>query len=178
MTQTEIETTFLARALPADLASCTHVDMKDIYFPAGSDHPRLRLRRQGEKYEITKKLPVQDGDSSMQTEETIPLTAQEYEALAHGQGSSVAKTRYYVPCGAQTAEVDVFTEGLSGLVLVDFEFASEAERDAFTPPEFCGEDVTQELFIAGGKLAGKTLADIRQDLDRLDYTPLPFTSAE
>lgn len=68
--------------------------------------------------------------------------------------------------------MDVFTGELSGLVLIDFEFQSEEDKAAFTPPSCCLADVTQEDFIAGGQLAGKTYEDIRSDLARFNYSPL------
>lgn len=172
MTEMEIELTFLAKDLPKGLASCRHVAMEDIYLPSSAAHPQLRLRRQGEKYMITKKTPVKEGDASMQTEETIVLSEAEYESLRGADGKHVSKTRYYVPYNDLTAEIDVFSGELSGLVVVDFEFTSEAEKLAFVPPAFCGPDVTQEGFIAGGLLAGRSYADIRGKLDRLGYHAL------
>lgn len=68
--------------------------------------------------------------------------------------------------------MDVFNGALRGLVLIDFEFESEQARDAFAPPACCLADVTQEPFIAGGNLAGRSLADIAGDLARYSYMPL------
>ena len=70
------------------------------------------------------------------------------------------------------AEVDVFTEDLAGLVLIDFEFSTEAEKDDFTPPSIALADVTQEDFIAGGLLAGKTYDTITPELARFCYKKL------
>lgn len=70
------------------------------------------------------------------------------------------------------AEVDVFGEQLAGLVLIEFEFADEAAKDAFRPPACALADVTQEDFIAGGRLAGKTYLYIAPDLARFGYQKL------
>lgn len=175
MVETEIELTYLASELPASLSDCEHYEVSDTYFPAMAPHPSLRIRRKGDSYTLTKKTQTIPGDASVQVEENVALTADEYEALKLGSGKSVTKTRYLYPYAGQTAEIDVFYGGLEGLVLVDFEFASAAERDAFVKPDFCGKDVTQEDMIAGGILAGKQLADMKPHLDRLGYELLDIT---
>ena len=67
-----------------------------------------------------------------------------------------------------------FGGDLYGLVVVDFEFNNEAERDVFEMPYFCLVDITQEDFIAGGMIAGKTYQDIAPELDRFNYKRLDF----
>lgn len=64
----ELEKTYLARYLPRGLAACDCAEVIDIYIPADSVHPKLRIRKNGRKYEITKKEPVQGNDSSHQVE--------------------------------------------------------------------------------------------------------------
>ncbi|HEY1835790.1 MAG TPA: hypothetical protein VGG13_03135 [Candidatus Saccharimonadales bacterium] len=54
-------------------------------------------------------------------------------------------------------------------MIVDIEFETVTERDAFAKPDFCLIDVTQEDFIAGGMLAGKSYRDIETELTRFDY---------
>lgn len=169
MIQTEIETTYLANSLPKGLQDLEGRTLVDIYFPANAVHPHLRIRQKGSSYTLTKKTQVNTGDASTQTEENIELTKDEFDALAAGNGKTVAKVRYELPIGEHIAEIDVFTGDLEGLVLVDVEFNSAAERDKFIKPDFCGADVTQEDFIAGGMLAGKKFADIEGDLRRVGY---------
>lgn len=168
----ELELTYLAKTLPANLERSPKKEMVDIYVPASAVHPVLRIRKNGEKFEITKKEPIDEADSSRQLEQTIPLTPAEYQALAGLPGKRVAKTRYnYIEAGANY-EIDVFQEELRGLVLVDIEFDNLATKQAFKMPSFCLADVTQEEFVAGGMLCGKKLADIQNDLDRFNYQPL------
>jgi len=106
-------------------------------------------------------------DLSLQDEYTIPLTEREFKRLREAGGREVIKDRYEVPLGGHTMEIDVFREGLAGLIIIEVEFGSQAERDAFIPPEYFGTDVTQEDFIAGVYLAGKSYADIKSHIDRL-----------
>jgi adenylate cyclase len=165
----EHELTYLAEYLPDDLHSAPSKDMKDQYVPVESDHPNLRIRKNGEKYEITRKVPVKDGDASSQIEETIRLSETEYQAFSLVKSKIVHKTRYQYKIDSHMAEIDVFLDGLAGLVLVDFEFSSDEERNTFVPPDFCLVEVTQEKFIAGGMLCGKTYKDIEKNLHMLRY---------
>lgn len=164
----EVEKTFLIKTLP-DLSNCKSKEIIDIYFPKTDAHPCLRVRKNGDSYEITKKKPVNDGDASHQIEQTIDLTKEEFEILSKLDGKRIHKIRYYYPYESLVAEIDVFKSDLEGLVLVDFEFDSVEEKDAFGTPEFCLADVTQELFVAGGMICGKKYSDIENDLKRFNY---------
>lgn len=165
----ELELTFLARSLPAELGASPRKEMLDVYVPATSAHPTLRVRRQGDRLEITRKEPVAAGDNSKMLEITIPLRPDEFALLSSVAGKRVAKTRFFYPEGGVTYQVDVFREALSGLVLVDVEFEDEASKASFRMPEWCLAEVTQEQFTAGGMLCGKSYADIEADLARFGY---------
>ena len=65
-----------------------------------------------------------------------------------------------------------FADELKGLVLIDFEFSTENEKSTFKIPDIALADVTQEEFIAGGLLAGKTYNDISSELKRFNYKRL------
>jgi CYTH domain-containing protein len=172
-TSLELELTFLARRLPAELVGVTPMRLVDIYVPDDlSIHPHVRLRQKGDRFELTKKTQILNGDASQHVESTIELTADEFDSLAAGHTRIVEKDRYAVVLGGNAAEVDVFTGGLEGLVLIDFEFDQESKLNAFTPPEVCASDVTQEDFIAGGLLAGRTYHDIELELARHSYTAI------
>lgn len=166
MIEIEREFTFLVNNLPADLDEFPSKIVEDNYIPASSKHPILRLRRNDEKYMITKKCPVdstdggETGDSSRQIEQTIPLTKVEFDFINNLDGKRVKKRRF----NYRGAEIDVFLGELSGLILADFEFADEKEMEKFAKPDWCGADVTQERLIAGGILAGKSYADISAEL--------------
>lgn len=171
-TANEIEATYLAAAIPAGLENCEHQIISDTYFPAAAPHAHLRIRQKGDQFELTKKTQVDPNDAGNQREENITLTLEEYGALAAGEGRSVTKTRYFLPYNGLTAEVDVFEGPLEGLVLVEFEFETAEAKAAFTMPDFCLADVTQEDFVAGGVLAGKSYADLQPLLARFHYQPL------
>jgi CYTH domain-containing protein len=172
-TSIELELTFLAKRLPTELVDATPMRLVDIYVPDDlSVHPHVRLRQRGDRFELTKKTQILNGDASRHFEWTIELTADEFDSLAAGHTRIVKKDRYAVIIEGHAAEVDVFTGGLQGLVLIDFEFDQESKLHAFTPPEVCASDVTQEDFIAGGLLAGRTYHDIELELARHSYTAI------
>ena len=168
----ELELTFLAKELPPKLKTAKSKQLLDIYLPSTSKHPTLRIRKFGDKHEITKKEPVKEGDASHQLETTIPLTPEEFAELSQLPGKRVAKTRYYYQENGVGYEVDVFAGDLVGLVLVDVEFTSLAEKAAFTMPTWCLVEVTQETFLAGGMLCGKSYSDVAESLKRFKYKKL------
>ena len=148
----ELELTYLPKYLPSEVLAAPFKEMLDIYIPESADHPILRIRRSGSKYEMTKKQPVLTGDSSRQIETTIPLTAEEFLELEKIPGKRVEKTRYLYEENGFNFEVDLFKGELKGLVLVDIEFKTEKDKANFRAPEWCLVDVTQEKFVAGGML--------------------------
>lgn len=169
----ELELTFLAKRITSEIEGVTPTRIVDIYIPDVSEHSHLRLRQKGDQYELTKKTPIQDGDASAQLEQTIRLSQLEFEAIAVISQKRVVKDRYRVMLGNREAEVDVFRDRLQGLVVIDFEFATSAEKARFVAPaDVVLADITQEDFIAGGLLAGKSYADIEPELARFDYQRL------
>lgn len=168
----ELEKTYLAKNLPEKLQSCEFREIIDIYISKSDKHPKLRIRKNGNKYEITKKKPVNHKDASYQKEQTIILTVSEFEALRKIDGRIIRKLRYYYDYNGRTAEFDIFQDSLKGLVVVDFEFSTIKEKDIFEMPKFCLADVTQEIFIAGGIICGKNYKDIEDNLNRFGYKKL------
>jgi CYTH domain-containing protein len=169
----ELELTYLAAQLPDEIKGIEPKRLMDVYVPeSGVAHARLRLRQKGSKHEITKKVPLRDGDASAHTEMTIPLDEKEFAALISVSQKRIIKDRYNVDIAGHPAEVDVFREELGGLVLIDFEFSSEEEKSSFMQPAVALCDVTQENFIAGGLLAGKTYRDIEPELQKFNYKAL------
>ena len=168
----ELERTYIAKYIPEGLKMCTSKKMHDIYIENGEDHLNLRVRQNGQKFEITRKVPVEDGDASKQTETTIILKEEEFQSLRTAKHRAVEKTRYLYRYKEWTAEIDVFEGALQGLVVIDFEFDTEAERDAFVMPDFCLAEVTQEEWMAGGMLAGKRYEDIEKKLNKFGYQKL------
>ncbi|QQR93207.1 hypothetical protein IPJ91_01975 [bacterium] len=169
----EIEKTYLAKKLPKDLTSCKFNEIIDLYIPKSSEQPKLRLRKHGDKFDLTKKEHVNSGDASHQEEQTIILTETEFNILNQQlEGKRVHKIRYFYDYKDRTAEFDIFQDSLAGLVVVDFEFATLEEKDNFQMPDFCLADITQEVFIAGRMICGKSYEDIESNLSKFQYSKL------
>ena len=160
----EREKTYLAKYVPEGLLNCRSKEIIDVYISDSVEHPMLRIRKNGDTYEITKKTPVSGTDSSEQIEQTIPLSAEEFVSLSVTPGKRLQKQRYYYNYQDRTAEIDVFKGDLNGLVIVDVEFENSEDKNNFTIPDFCLADVTQEKAFSGGVLCGKKYADIMQHL--------------
>ena len=174
----EREFTFLMNSLPADLDQFPSKIIEDNFIPAESDHPVIRIRRNGDQLVITKKYPENSsdelgGDSSRMVEHTIELSPAEYAALNQLPGKRFKKRRFVYEIGDLMAEVDIYLDDLAGLVVIDFEFDSDEAMAAFQKPDFIGPDVTQDSLVAGGMLCGKKYADIADQLiEKYDYRPV------
>lgn len=120
----ELELTFLLQSFPPafveEVQTGNYQNIKskkeilDYYFPPSLDHPRIRLRKNGETFELTKKLALSATDGSIQEEQTLVLTVEEYQFFAQLEGKKIHKTRYcyeYLP--GEFAEIDVFHWALS-----------------------------------------------------------------
>ena len=77
-------------------------------------------------------------------EYNLPLNAEAYSHLIQkADGIIIRKRRYLIPLTKKlTIELDVFEGAYEGLILAEVEFESVEDADAFTPPEWFGEDVT------------------------------------
>lgn len=168
----EIEKTYLVKYLPEELGKCKSKEIFDLYLPASSPHPQIRIRKNGDQYEITKKTQIDPNDASYLTEETIKLSEAEFNALKEAKGKSVRKIRYYYEYEGNMGEIDVFQDDLKGLVLAEFEFKSHDKKDVHELPEFCLADATQDDTFAGGLIAGKSYGDIENELKVYGYKKL------
>ena len=133
----EIERKFLISQLPSDLGQYQSQKIAQGYL---CTDPVVRIRRSNDDYYLTYK-----GQGLMVREEyNLPLTPEAYEHLRPKiDGLLIAKTRYLIPLSETlTAELDVFEEELAPLMLVEVEFASVEEANAFFPPTWFGEEVT------------------------------------
>jgi CYTH domain-containing protein len=165
----ELERTFLLKYKPERLDMCKSVEISDVYFPQSAEHPVIRLRKKGDKLELTKKFPIDGKDSSEMEEHTIILSPEEFEVFLKMPGKKLRKIRYYYPAGNLTAEIDIYQDDLQGLCVVDFEFKTKEEKDNFLMPDFCLCEVSQEETFCAGLMAGKGYDNIRPFLDRLNY---------
>ena len=103
----------------------------------------VRVRVRGDKGFLTiKGRGSEDGLSRYEWEKEIPVT-EAVELMALCGSGVIDKTRYLVPFGKHTYEVDVFHGANEGLVLAEIELSDEQE--AFEKPSWLGEEVTGDV---------------------------------
>ncbi len=78
----EIEKTYLAKFLPKGLSKFPHKEIIDLYIPKVAEHSKLRIRKNGDSYVITKKNLVNENDASTQIEQNIKISKEEFMALS------------------------------------------------------------------------------------------------
>ena len=100
---------------------------------------QVRLRKSGERYTLTFKR----GSGNVREEREVELTATQFDALWPAtEGKRLVKTRYEIPLGELTVEIDVYHERHEGLVVAEVEFDEKEAARNFRPPDWLGADVT------------------------------------
>ena len=133
----EIERKFLIHTLPDALDNYPRKEIAQGYI---NREPVVRIRRSNEDYILTCK-----GQGLMAREEfELPLSKEAFEHMRPKcDGIFIEKTRYLIPYDEKlTIELDIFHGKLAPLVLAEVEFESIEDANAFLPPVWFGEDVT------------------------------------
>lgn len=173
MQELEIEKRFLVleekvEKIKSFIVPNSKVLMNDVYIPNGDAHKDLRLRQKGNKYMITRKRPIKEGDSTIMSETTIELSKYEFDALSSGIKSNVEKERFLVNISEWRGELDIFSGRHTGLVIVEFEFQNEADLADFEKNAKLNlVDVTNIEWIAGGRLAEIDSDTLKQKLESI-----------
>ena len=134
----EIERKYLVSGIPDNIDSypCRFIEQGYL-----NTAPVVRIRKQDDDYVLTYK-----GSGMIAREEyNLPLNKKSYEHLLEkADGNIISKVRYLIPIndGKLTAELDVFKGKFAGMLLVEVEFSSVEQADAFQKPDWFGEDVT------------------------------------
>jgi CYTH domain-containing protein len=135
----EIERKFLVRKLPAGLINYPNKEISQGYLVSLDDGTQVRLRKSDEHYSLTFKR----GSGNVREEREVDLTAHQFDALWPATaGKRLVKTRYEIPLGERTVEIDVYHERHQGLVVAEVEFDDEQSAKTFRPPDWLGDDVT------------------------------------
>ncbi len=131
----EIEKKYTIKEIP-ELKDCAYHKIEQAYL---NRRPTLRVRREDDRFYCTYK-----GDGLMAREEyNLPLDEASYYHLRDkADGRIITKTRYLIPYGDYTIELDIFEGELKPLVIAEVEFPTVEEAEAFVPPDWFAEDVT------------------------------------
>lgn len=149
----EIERKFLIRQMPASLSSFECLLIEQAYL---CTDPVVRIRRQNDACYLTYK-----GKGLLAREEhNLPLNGDAYtHLLTKADGNIISKKRYLIPIEHPAfsegylppyahfplkVELDVFAPPFAPLVLAEVEFPDEEMAHAFLPPDWLGEDVTND----------------------------------
>lgn len=160
MNSLEVESTYLVKSLPNNLESYPHEHILQGYITQAEAN--LRLRKKGDKFELTKKWPEKPGDYSRLNESTIYLTEEEFNKFWPLSVKSYERTRYYIPLdGGLTAELDIYHGSFEGFALVEVEFVNEKQRKEFTVPDWFGDDITQFDFFSTMYVKAFTWAEMK-----------------
>jgi CYTH domain-containing protein len=88
-------------------------------------------------------VTIKAGDDGLRrTEVEVPVDATEAEELWVHTSGRIEKVRHDVAVDDAAAVVDVFGGELSGLCVVEVEFPTESEAEAFVAPDWFGQEVT------------------------------------
>ncbi|MEO8205397.1 MAG: adenylate cyclase [Chthoniobacterales bacterium] len=110
----------------------------------------VRLRKAGEEYFLTAKR----GPQADHEEREIKLTKAQFDVLwPMTAGRQISKTRYRIPYGELTIELDFFHGPHEGLKIAEVEFSSHLTLVAFKPPAWFGEEITDDFRYANVNLA-------------------------
>ena len=113
----------------------------------------------GDAFILTVKEKQRNASSAIvNREEEFTLTADKFNLLkSKCDGRMVCKTRYRIPVGEYTAELDIFHGAHEGLRLVEVEFPSVEAADRFAPPSWFGPDVSSDPRYRNSWLANNKL---------------------
>jgi adenylate cyclase len=135
---TEIERKFLVKGEYKHLAERSE-NIIQAYLSTVPERT-IRIRIMSDKAILTiKGMPLKGTIARKEWEVEIPLT-DACEMIKIALPGIIEKTRYYVPSGKHTFEVDEYHGKNEGLLTVEIELGSEDE--VFKKPDWLGEEVT------------------------------------
>lgn len=103
----------------------------------------VRVRIKGEKAFLTiKGRSNQSGTTRFEFETEISVKDAEHLLLIC-KNDIIEKTRYYIPSGKHTFEVDVFEGENIGLIIAEIELNNENEK--FIKPDWLGKELTGDI---------------------------------
>ena len=108
---------------------------------ATPDGRQLRLRRTPKGCALTFKT----AEGVVREEREIKLDADQFETLWPATaGKRLTKVRYVLPWNDHTIEIDVYGGINQGIVVAEVEFKDENQCEQFQPPDWFGEEVTND----------------------------------
>lgn len=150
MSSQEIERKFLVAQVPK-LGQARKSVVRQGYLTRPEDSAEIRLRQIDTRFFLTLKT----GEGKVRVERETEITSAQFDVLWPGTaGRRIEKERWTGPLGnGLSFEYDRFTGDLAPLQLVEVEFGSVAEAQAFEPPPWFGAEVTDDKSYKNKALA-------------------------
>jgi adenylate cyclase len=147
---TEIERKFVLPEPPPGIGRFPATRIEQGYL-AITDDVEVRVRRRDEQATLT----IKSTGGRTRVEEELEIDARRFTSLwPLTEGRRIVKVRHELPAGdGLTIELDVYEGALAGLVTAEVEFASETDSTAYEPPDWLGEDVTDDARFKNRTLA-------------------------
>ena len=146
----EIERKYFVTELPPELDSVLGISIRQGYVAITDSDFELRFRQKDDSFYQT----IKQGTGLVRQEYEIELTRNQFKSLwPLTESRRIQKVRYKLPVGDLTYEIDIFGEPLKGLQLVEVEFDSLEESSTFVPPDWFGEEVTEDRRYKNRQLA-------------------------
>ena len=121
-----------------------------MYLAVNRNGTEVRLRRQDDKHFQT----IKTGMGLQRGEIEIKLSRKQFNSLWPAtRGHRLEKVRYTLKWRGNKIELDVFKKKLSGLLIAEVEFKSKPEAEVFSPPEWFGQEVTDDKSYKNVNLA-------------------------
>lgn len=134
----EIERKFTVKELPENLNDYPYLHIEQGYL---NTEPVIRIRKQNDDYIMTYKSK----GMLAREEYNLPLSKEAYEHLKPKcDGNIISKTRYQIPYGDLTIELDIFDAPFAPLIIAEIEFDSLETANTFLVPDWFLEDVTYD----------------------------------
>ena len=132
----EIERKFRVARVPPGVGAGT--SLRQAYVAVEGD-VEVRVRSDGTHHVLT----VKGGAGLERDEVEVGIDAAVFASLWPLAGDRhLEKTRHRVDLDGLTAELDLYAGALAGLAVVEVEFASRQEAEAFDPPDWFGAELT------------------------------------
>jgi CYTH domain-containing protein len=146
----EIERKFVVADPPVEALESPAEEIDQGYLVSDGE-TEIRLRRRAGRHYLT----VKKGHGEVREETEVEITPDQFDRLwPHTDGWRVEKRRHLIPLGdGLTAEMDVYSGQLEGLVTVEVEFTSREASAAFDPPGWFGEEVTGDVRYSNQQMA-------------------------
>ena len=160
---------FLIERLPYPLTPASaHLQLFDNYI----ENTRMRLRLIREPHgrtwtRILQQQLINEENPGASKLAEIHLDDEEYSIFEQFEGREIRKNRYFHELDLANFAFDVYLGDLWGLNTARADFKSEAEMNAFEPPQFAVFEVTGDPFFLGKNLVGKKFDDIRAEVAKL-----------